>query len=366
MEKDRGRRNYKLNEMLIDILLLLTGFIVLILGANWLVSGASSLARRLKLSEMMIGLTIVAFGTSTPELVVNLVASFNGQDDVIFGNVIGSNIFNLLMILGISGMILPIVVHYKTVWREIPFALVTVLVLLLMVNTGREAGGPVLGRLEGAVLLSLFIVFNVYILHNIRTPGTGNGMDAKLDAGMEYRKADSKADRKEERKEDRKEDRFDAGTGTTRTPALSALLIITGLAFLVAGGKLVVDKSTDIATALGMSEKLIGLTIVSIGTSLPELATSVVAAFRKNSDMAIGNIIGSNIFNILLILGICSVVRPVGYNISLNQDLLILGAFTLLLFIAMFTGKRKKLDRWEAVVLAISFLGYMVYIVSRN
>jgi cation:H+ antiporter len=143
-------------------------------------------------------------------------------------------------------------------------------------------------------------------------------------------------------------------------------LIIAGLAFLVAGGKLVVEKSTGIATALGMSEKLIGLTIVSIGTSLPELATSVVAALRKNSDMAIGNIIGSNIFNILLILGVCAVVRPVGYNISLNQDLLIMAAFTLLLFIAMFTGKRKKLDRWEAMVLAISFLGYMIYIVSRN
>ena len=159
--------------MFLNSLLLLTGFVVLILGANWLVSGASSLARRLKLSEMMIGLTIVAFGTSTPELVVNLIASFNGQDDVIFGNVIGSNIFNLLLILGISGTILPIVVHHKTVWREIPFAFAVILVLLLLVNTGKEVAGPVLGRWEGALLLSLFIVFTLYILRNIKTDGKG-------------------------------------------------------------------------------------------------------------------------------------------------------------------------------------------------
>jgi len=328
--------------MFLNSLLLLTGFVVLILGANWLVSGASSLARRLKLSEMMIGLTIVAFGTSTPELVVNLIASFNGQDDVIFGNVIGSNIFNLLLILGISGTILPIVVHHKTVWREIPFAFAVILVLLLLVNTGKEVAGPVLGRWEGALLLSLFIVFTLYILRNIKTDG------------------------KDDRKVTGEDDGKDDGKDATRTPAFSGLLILVGLAFLVAGGKLVVDKSTVIATALGMSEKLIGLTIVSIGTSLPELATSVVAALRKNSDMAIGNIIGSNIFNILLILGVCAVVRPVGYNISMNQDLLIMGAFTMFLFVAMFTGKRKKLDRWEAMVLAISFLGYMIYIVSRN
>lgn len=319
-----------MNAMFLNVLLLLTGFAVLILGANWLVTGASSLARRLKLSEMMIGLTIVAFGTSTPELVVNLIASFNGQDDVIFGNVIGSNIFNLLLILGVSGIILPFVVGQKTVWREIPFSFVTILVLLLLVNTGKEINGPVLGRWEGVLLLVLFIVFTLYIFNNIKSTAP------------------------------------ETDVTESRSTLVSSLLITLGLAFLVAGGKLVVDKSTGIATALGMSEKLIGLTIVSIGTSLPELATSVVAALRKNSDMAIGNIIGSNIFNILLILGICAVVRPVGYNISLNQDLLILGVFTLLLFIAMFTGKRKKLDRWEAILLAISFLGYMIYIVSRN
>lgn len=352
--------------MVLNVILLVSGFAVLILGANWLVSGASSLARRLKLSEMMIGLTIVAFGTSTPELVVNLVASFNGQDDVIFGNVIGSNIFNLLMILGVSGMILPIVVHHKTVWREIPFAFFIMPILFLLVNTGREAGGPVLGRWEGAVLLFLFIAFNVYILRNIKATGQADGIYSGKAEGLGPGKDEGLDAGKAEGLGPGKEAGMDAGTATTRSPLLSGLLILAGLAFLVAGGKFVVDKSTDIATALGMSEKLIGLTIVSIGTSLPELATSVVAALRKNSDMAIGNIIGSNIFNILLILGLSALVRPVGYNISLNQDLLIMGAFTLFLFIAMFTGKRKKLDRWEAVVLTISFLGYMIYIVSRN
>ncbi len=332
--------------MLVQTLLLLTGFLVLILGANWLVLGASSLARRLKLSEMMIGLTIVAFGTSSPELVVNLVASQAAQDDVIFGNVIGSNIFNLLLILGVSGMILPFLVQQKTVWREIPFSFFTIMVLLLLANTGRGATGPVLARWEGVLLLALFILFTVYILRNIKNTGEMGDKSPGARVGDATGKMPMPV--------------------ITRSPGFSAVLIIVGLALLITGGKLVVDMSTHIASSLGMSEKLIGLTIVSIGTSLPELATSLVAAIRKNSDMAVGNIIGSNIFNILFILGVCAVLRPIGYNASLNQDMLIMGGFTMLLFIAMFTGKRKKLDRWEAIVLTVSFLIYMVYIVSRN
>ena len=314
----------------ITILLLILGFATLILGANWLVNGASSLAKRLGISELAIGLTVVAFGTSAPELVVNVVASKNQLSEVILGNVIGSNIFNLLLILGISGLISPIMVQYKTVWREIPISFLAVVLLFVFANYLPGEKSHVIGRIEGLMLLLGFAAFMFYIFRGMRTI-----KDESL------------------------------GIKSKSLP-LSFLLVLCGLAGLVVGGMLVVNRSVEIASALGMSEKLIGLTIISIGTSLPELATSVVAAFKKNSDLAIGNVIGSNIFNIFLILGICGVIHPIEFSVALNTDLLILAGFTLFLFIAMFTGKKKKLDRWEALILVVSFVAYLVFIINRN
>jgi cation:H+ antiporter len=316
--------------MLLNLLLLVTGFTVLVLGANLLVSGASSFARRFHVSELAVGLTIVAFGTSTPELVVNIVASRNGLSEVLLGNVIGSNIFNLLLILGISGTILPLVVQQKTVWLEIPISMAAVLVLFILANISTKGSVSVIGLPGGIILLTLFAVFMVYVFFNLRS------------AVPEPAHVDNKP------------------------VVLSIVFIIAGLAGLILGGKLVVNESSKLAAQFGMSEKLIGLTIISIGTSLPELATSVVAAIKKNSDMAIGNIIGSNIFNIFLVLGVCAVINPIEYPRALNADLIILGISTLFLFATMFTGKRKKLDRWESMLLVVLFIGYLIYIISRN
>jgi cation:H+ antiporter len=316
--------------MILTVFLLITGFVILIAGANFLVSGAGSLARRLHVPELVIGLTIVAFGTSAPEMVVSLIASADGMSEVVLGNVIGSNIFNLLLILGISGAILPILVQSKTVWIEIPLSLLAALLLLIMAHLGVTGEHNQIDRIEGSVLLLCFAGFLFYVFRNL------------------------------------KKEQPNPGTGKIRPLWMSIVTILTGLAGLVAGGQLVVSRSVEIASLLGMSEKLIGLTIVSIGTSLPELATSVVAAIRKNSDIAIGNIVGSNIFNILLILGLSSVIRPVTYTLSFDTDLGILSAATLLLFIAMFTGRKHKLDRWEAALLVVGFALYMVFIIQRN
>ncbi len=313
-----------------NILLLLAGFTVLILGANWLVNGSSSLAKRLGVSDLAIGLTVVAFGTSMPELVVNIVASSNGLSDVVLGNVIGSNIFNLLLILGVSGMIMPIIVQKKTVWLEIPISLLAVVILFILANYLPMEKSFVIGRIKGIILLLFFSGFITYIFFSMKS-----------------------------------EQNLTNNFGVKSLP-LSTLFILGGLAGLIVGGTLVVNRSVEIATKLGMSEKLIGLTIISVGTSLPELATSVVAALKKNSDMAIGNVIGSNIFNIFLILGICAIIRPIEYPVALNTDLLILGSFTLVLFFAMFTLGKKKLDRWESLILLISFMAYMVFIINRN
>ncbi len=317
--------------MVINSGLLIVGFVILVFGANWLVNGSSSLAKRIQVSELIIGLTIVAFGTSAPELFVNIVASNDSLSDVILGNVIGSNIFNLLLILGISATILPIVVQSQTVWKEIPISLLLVIILLLLANYDFISFSNKIDTLDGIILLLFFCGFIGYIIINRKKGSNEMSDDIKL-----------------------------------YTIPISIVLIIIGLAGLMLGGKLVVNKSVEIARYFSISEKLIGLTIISIGTSLPELATSLVAALKKKSDLAIGNVIGSNIFNLSFILGICALIKPIDYNRAFNTDLLVLGISTLLVFTAMFTGKKKKLDRWEAVILLINFIAYMVYILQRN
>lgn len=318
--------------MLITIILLVAGFAILVKGADWLVDGASSLARRYRVSELVIGLTIVAFGTSAPELVVNIIASLKKYNDLTIGNIVGSNIFNLLCILGISGIIYPITVQNKTVWREIPFSLLAGLLLFFLANdTFRHQAVNMLSRWDGVIFLLFFILFSVYIFKNLRN----NQQDVKDEVKI------------------------------FRLP-VTIFFIIIGFAALIIGSKLVISNSIKIAHVFGVSEKLIGLTIVSAGTSLPELVTSAVAAYKRRSDIAIGNIIGSNIFNIYLILGISAVINPISYNLSFNIDILVYIGATLLLFLAMFSGGKRKLDRWEAAIMLGMYIIYLVYIIIRR
>ncbi|OYX27260.1 MAG: sodium:proton exchanger [Flavobacteriales bacterium 32-35-8] len=316
--------------MIISSLLIIAGFASLIFGANWLVDGASSLAKKNNVSDLVIGLTIVAFGTSAPELVVNSVASIDGLSDIVLANIIGSNNFNLFIILGIAGLVYPITVQSSTAWREIPISLIITIVLFALANDFFINQNSVISRLDGIILLISFICFLYYIFKQMKTE--------KIEVVPYIQKSNIKI----------------------------WTLILIGFSGLLIGGKLVVDNSIDIAIDLGISQKIIGLTIIAAGTSLPELITSIVAALKKNSDIAIGNVIGSNIFNILFILSISALINPIEYNRIFNQDLLILVGGTVFLIIAMFTGKRKKLDRWEALILLSFYLIYTTYLVSKE
>ncbi len=317
--------------MLISVLLLIVGLLLLVKGADWLVDGASVLAKKYNVSDLAIGLTIVAFGTSAPELVVNSVAAFESYPDIVFGNIIGSNNFNLFAILGIAGLIGPLAVQSSTVWKEIPYSLVAAIVLLFLANNYLMAGDPSLSFWDGMILLALFAGFLWYVATQLKS---------------------------------------EQGTEEVVHKDYSNLkiwgLILGGLAGLVLGGKLVVDSAVNMANALGVSEKIIGLTIVAAGTSLPELATSVVASIKKNNDIAIGNIIGSNIFNIFLILGVSALIRPLAYDQAFNRDIYLLCAGTVFLFLVMFVGKRKSLGRVEAGLLLLTYIGYTVYLVSQE
>ena len=316
--------------MLISILFIVAGFVLLIKGAGWMVTGASALAKKHYVSDLVIGLTIVSFGTSAPELVVNSVASFSKHSDIIFGNVLGSNIANLFLILGIAGLIYPITVHSNTVWKEIPVSILAVVVLFVLVNGFLLTGDNILSRIDGVILLVMFGGFMYYIYDQMKTevPET-----------------------------------YEPSIGELTNQKIWGLIVI-GLAGLILGGKLVVDHAVKVAVFFGISEKIIGLTIVAIGTSLPELMTSAVAAIRKKSDIAFGNIIGSNIFNIFLVLPVSSIINPVHFNPSFNLELYLLAGGTLVLFIAMFTGGKRKLDRWEAAILLAIYIFYTVYLIS--
>lgn len=317
--------------MVSNILLLAAGFFVLIKGAGWLVSGASALAKRYNVSDLAIGLTIVAFGTSAPELVVNAISSTQNLPYLVFGNVIGSNNFNIFVILGIAGLITPLVVQSSTVWKEIPISFLAIVTFYLLANNFFVSSNPYLSRIDGVILLIFLGLFLLYVYKQLKNSGVSTEDTAK-------------------------------GYSTSKI----WLLIILGLGGLVLGGQLVVRSATSLATSLGVSQKIIGLTIVAFGTSLPELATSVVAALKKNSDIAVGNIIGSNIFNIFLIFGVSSLIRPMEFSSTFSVDILLLALGTLILFIAMFTGRKKKLDRWEAAILLLIFAGYTVYLVGKE
>lgn len=317
----------------LSYVLLIAGLLLLIKGADWLVRGASSIARVLNVSAFVIGLTVVSFGTSLPELVVGLVGVFKGHPDFVVGNVVGSNIANILLVLGVASMICPLTVARGTVWREIPFTLLASLTLAVLFNDQIFAEGntPILGRGDGIILLAFFGVFVYYVAQLVKSD------------------------------QDREWVGVQAHDGVFR----SAGEIVVGGAGLVLGGQLAVMGAESIATAWGFSDAFIGLTVLAIGTSLPELATSTVAAYRKNVDIAVGNVVGSNIFNIFIVLGITSVARPIRFNTDTNYDLAVMIAATLLLFVFMFIGKpRNALQRYEGAIcvfLYVVYLGFLVY-----
>ena len=314
--------------MLVYILFIF-GFIGLIKGADFLVDGAASIARRLNISDLVIGLTVVAFGTSMPELFVNIIASFRGNTAIAIGNVVGSNIANVFLILGLSSIIYPLAVTKGTVWKEIPFSLLAAIVLFITANDQLLDGAQLshLTRIDGLVLLSFFVIF-IYYTFSIATPI--EGMEAHI---------------------------------STQQPGWlrSSLYILLGLAGLTLGGKWIVDGAIALATRFGMSESVVGLTIVAVGTSLPELATSAMAAYKRNVDIAVGNVVGSNIFNIFFVLGVSAGIKPLPFQPGNNLDIAMVVFASLLLFLFMFTGKRRSLDRWEGMLFIVCYGGFVAY-----
>lgn len=296
-----------------------------------MVEGASSVAKRLQVSDLVIGLTVVAFGTSTPELFVNIAASIRGNTEIAVGNVLGSNIANIFLILGVSSIIYPLTVTKGTVWKEIPLALLASLLLGILANDQLidRTNLSALTRIDGLVLLSFFIIF-VYYSFSIAKKIEGiNQYLPQKECGL----------------------------------IKSFLFVFIGVIGLCFGGKWIVDSAQDLALRLGLSQLMIGLTVVAIGTSLPELATSAVAAYKRNVEIAVGNVVGSNIFNIFFVLGISSIIKPLPFQVRNNIDISIVVLASLLLFFSMFTGQKHMLDRWEGVLFVIFYIGYVVFVV---
>ncbi len=321
---------------MLQYVLLVLGLLLLIKGADFLVNGASSIARGLHISDIFIGLTIVAFGTSLPELVISLVAGARGAPNLVIGNVIGSNICNILLILGVASVIQPLQAKSNTVYREIPFTLLASLMLLALVNDGMldARSESALDRTDGIALLGLFSVFIIYIALAIRA-----------DANRDWAERSASEHR--------------------IWPAVA--LVVAGLAGLTIGGQLSVRAAVEIARSWEVSETLIGLTILAIGTSLPELATSSVAAFRKSPDIAVGNIVGSNIFNIFFVLGIPAVLYRIPFDTNANLDMLVMNLATLMLFAFMFVGRpAMMIQRSQGVMFLVLYGLYMTFVVQRG
>lgn len=309
------------------LLLLVAGLALSIFGADWLVRGGSQLARKAHVSDLVVGLTVIAFGTSLPELTVNVFAALAGKGDIAIGNVAGSNIANILLILGVSAAIFPLEVGRGTVWKEIPFGLLAGVVLWVLAADGRLTGAAVnqLSRADGLILLSFFVVFLYYTV----------GIAARI-PGLE-----------------------EAAEATGSTGKIAGLIVL-GLAGLVVGGRFVVDGAVMLAGQLGLNEGWVAATLVAVGTSFPELATSTVAAVRRKPDIAVGNVVGSNLFNIFFILPVSSLIGPLEVPGELFVSLYTVMGASALLFVWMFTGRRQRIDRWEGAVMLVLYAGYVL------
>ena len=312
--------------LFLQFILLVIGFVMLIKGADWFVEGASKIASKFGIPQIVIGLTIVAMGTSAPEAAVSIAAALKGSAEITIGNVVGSNIMNILLILGITSVIIPLSVKKNTLNIEIPFVIAVSAILAFL---GLKDGS--ISRLDGVIMLLMFIAFLVYLFILSK-----KGIDTEADDVPELEAGD--------------------------TVLKMLFLIIIGGVLIVWGSDVTVDAATAIARSFGWSERLIGLTIVAFGTSLPELITSVMAGIKGKSDIAVGNIVGSNIFNILFVVGVTAVITPVVYASNFMIDSIVCIATAVLLFISVFLGKDKKLTNTGGIVMLISFGVYFMYL----
>ena len=318
--------------MTLQIIMLLAGLALILLGANWLVDGSSSIAKRFGISEFVIGLTIVGIGTSSPEMVVSFMSSLQGKADMAIGNIVGSNIFNTLMILGITALVAPMAITKNNLKRDIPLNIVvTVLLIILGMNfTLFGKGQDQISRLDGAILLA---VFSWYLWTSF-----------KSDQG----------------------DASEEGEGIKEyKTGLSVIMIAAGLAGLIFGGRLFVNSATELAKMFGVSDKFIAITVMAAGTSMPELATCVVAALKGRGQLALGNVLGSNISNILLILGGASLIAPLSFNGMTPVDLGLVLISAIIIFASAFMFKKREIDRYEGVIFLLLEIGYMWYLIAN-
>ena len=318
--------------MLLTLIFIIVGIVLVLWGADRLTEGSVAVAERMNIPQIVIGLTVVAMGTSMPEFCVSLISALKGTPDLAVGNVVGSNIFNSLFIVGITAAIAPMAILRATVMKDIPFALVASVILLMMCLDGR------IGRIDAAVLFSLFMIFMFMTLKS-----------AKIN--------------KQELEEENKLAEKALKRVPKMSPAMSVVWILAGLACLIGGSTLFVEGASKLATSLGVSEAVVGLTIVAGGTSLPELATSIVSAWKGSSGIAIGNVLGSNVFNILGILGVTGLICPMQLQGITDTDLSMLVISMIMIWFFSFT--KYIIERWEGLILSATFIGYIAYLISH-
>ena len=317
---------------MIQLILLAFGLVLLIKSADWLVKGASSIAKSRNISDMVIGLTIVSFGTSLPELVINLFSSFQGSGEIAIGNIFGSNIANILLILGVSAMVHPLKIHRPTIVSEIPFSIIAALLVGFLANAFLFDPNHVLklSMIDGGILIFFFVLFLIYVFRISQENLAEEEYEAKY------------------------------------TMKKSVLFIALGLVGLFLGGKFTVDGAVYLARIFGMSEAFIGLTIVAVGTSLPELVTSAVAAYRREVDIAVGNVIGSNIFNIFWILGLSAVIKPLPFEVAGNMDILMIIFSSILIILVLPFSKGRRIERWNGFLFVLIYAAYIFYLIQRG
>ncbi|MFC2130538.1 calcium/sodium antiporter [Bacteroidota bacterium] len=344
-----------MSEYLVYIFFIL-GFILLLKGADLLVHGSCSIAKKFNVPDIIVGLTIVSLGTSAPELFVNVLSSLEGNAGIGIGNIFGSNIANILLILGISAIIFPLPVHRNTVLSEIPFSLTATLLVGFLANAALFFEISLdslslitrtlyLDRYDGIILLLFFLLFMAYIIKITNEQADREKMNMILG------------------RTEKKEPDFSFGELPVKK---SVIYIILGIFGLFLGGKWVVDGAIHVAKNFGFSDSFIGLTIIAIGTSLPELVTSATAAFKKKADIAVGNVVGSNIFNMLWILGLSAVIKPLPFDLISNFDLMIIIIASALLIFSMVLGKKYVIERWNGIVFIVIYIGYLIFLVLRG
>lgn len=326
-----------------NYILLLIGFALLVKGADYFVDGSSNIAKKLRIPSLIIGLTIVAFGTSAPEAAVSITASINGQNGMAIGNVIGSNIFNLLMVIGASGIIKPLLVEKSILSREFPFTLLISIILIILSSDILLFNSSIntINRIDGIILLILFIVFLYYLINSAMKNRKESLCDTETSADLDMSNIKS--------------------IEKSNTMIKSILISVIGIAAIIFGGNLVVDSASNIASSFGVNDQLIGLTIVSIGTSLPEFVTSIIAATKGESDLALGNVLGSNIFNVLFVIGASALISPM----TVDPKLIINGAIMILstILVYFYAYRKNDISKFESITLSLLYFGYMGYLI---